>query len=270
MNRQSCLNILGLNVNATEDDIKKKYKEIALKNHPDKQSEADEEKDDVFRKATDAYQKLMSNNFSPFDDLPFTASDFGMDDDQVNSYMNMFSGMASKLFENYTNDFSPMLSTTVTVSFFDILQKRKLEKEISIYGISVPIKVDCSEFPSQIIKRSLNGIRSQIMIKFEIEDDDQYSHVIKKDGRVDLIYEIGISHFQFYKGIEYSFDHIDGQEVTVKTKPISDKCIRVKNRGLNGGDLLVKIQVINPNRSLIKNISNDEYKTLLEILKKLK
>ena len=42
MDKQQCLNILGLNETATETDIKKAYKSIALKTHPDKLVDLDD------------------------------------------------------------------------------------------------------------------------------------------------------------------------------------------------------------------------------------
>lgn len=49
--------VLGVQRNATEAEIKKAYRKMALKYHPDKNSAADAA--DVFRRATEAYEVLM-------------------------------------------------------------------------------------------------------------------------------------------------------------------------------------------------------------------
>jgi len=57
MNSKNYYQILGVHKNATDDEIKKKYKTLALKYHPDKND--DPHARDIFNKATEAYQVLI-------------------------------------------------------------------------------------------------------------------------------------------------------------------------------------------------------------------
>ena len=102
MFRTKNLNILGLNSNASDDDIKKAYHSIALKNHPDKTSNLEESEknkcEKIFKESSEAYKKLIDNNI--MDELNnMNMEDFGFDFDNnenFKDYFNMFSGVAIK------------------------------------------------------------------------------------------------------------------------------------------------------------------------------
>jgi len=271
MDKQQCLDILGLNEKATEADIKKAYKSIALKTHPDKLVDLDEnernEKELQFKEASEAYKRLIDNNFSDiFDDMfggsEGMASMFGGSDG-----MKMFSGMANKLFQSQS--FQSIFKTSVKITYYDLIYKRKLEKQFNLCGMPTKAIIDCSKFPKQFITRSFNGLSSTAEIDFKFEDDDVYESIIHQNGNVDLIYQMKISHYDYYKGFNHSFVHIDGNDVSFKVKRMSKKTLKIKNRGLNGGDLLIKMFLYNPSNSKLKDISNEEYESFLNTLNAL-
>ena len=282
MDKQQCLDILGLDETATEADIKKAYKSIALKTHPDKLVDLDEnernEKELQFKEASEAYKRLIDNNFSDiFDDIfggsEGMASMFGGSEGMANIFggsegmANMFSGMANKLFQSQS--FQSIFKTSVKITYYDLIYKRKLEKQFNLCGIPTKAIIDCSKFPKQFITRSFNGLSSTAEIDFKFEDDDVYESIIHQSGKVDLIYQMKISHYDYYKGFNHSFVHIDGNNVSFKAKRMSKKTLKIKNRGLNGGDLLIKMVLYNPSNSKLKDISNEEYESFLNTLNAL-
>ena len=291
MDKQQCLDILGLNEKATEADIKKAYKSIALKTHPDKLVDLDEnernEKELQFKQASEAYKRLIDNNFSDIFDDMFGGSDgmasmfggsegmasmFGGSDGMASMFggsdgMKMFSGMANKLFQSQS--FQSIFKTSVKITYYDLIYKRKLEKQFNLCGMPTKAIIDCSKFPKQLITRSFNGLSSTAEIDFKFEDDDVYESIIHQNGNVDLIYQMKISHYDYYKGFNHSFVHIDGNDVSFKVKRMSKKTLKIKNRGLNGGDLLIKMVLYNPSNSKLKDISNEEYESFLNTLNAL-
>jgi DnaJ-class molecular chaperone len=73
MDRNTCLSILELESNASPEEIKKAYKKMALKYHPDRQEQSlsDQEKkqaEEKFKQISEAYELLMNpekfNNFN--------------------------------------------------------------------------------------------------------------------------------------------------------------------------------------------------------------
>jgi len=272
MDKQQCLDILGLDETATEADIKKAYKSIALKTHPDKLVDLDEnernEKELQFNEASEAYKRIIDNNFSDIIDDIFGGSEgmasmFGGSEGMA----SMFSGMANKLFQSQS--FQSIFKTSVKITYYDLIYKRKLEKQFNLCGIPTKAIIDCSKFPKQFITRSFNGLSSTAEIDFKFEDDDVYESIIHQNGNVDLIYQMKISHYDYYKGFNHSFVHIDGNNVSFKAKRMSKKTLKIKDRGLNEGDLLIKMVLYNPSNSKLKDISNEEYESFLNTLNAL-
>ncbi|MCB1176088.1 MAG: DnaJ domain-containing protein, partial [Leptospiraceae bacterium] len=61
MAEKSYYEILGVSRDANEDDIKKAYRKLAIKYHPDK-NKGDKESEDKFKEATEAYEVLRDSN----------------------------------------------------------------------------------------------------------------------------------------------------------------------------------------------------------------
>lgn len=74
-------NILGLDRNATKDDIKKAYRKLAMRYHPDK-NPGDKEKEDKFKDVSEAYSVLSNDdkksNYDRFGSVD--GNDFNMND----------------------------------------------------------------------------------------------------------------------------------------------------------------------------------------------
>ena len=58
MNKVECYEILGLKITATEEEVKKAYRKLAMVHHPDKGGDVDK-----FKEITAAYENITNNNF---------------------------------------------------------------------------------------------------------------------------------------------------------------------------------------------------------------
>ena len=111
--------ILGLEKNCNENDIKKAYRKLALKYHPDRNKEEDSE--EKFKNISEAYQVLSDkskrsnydNGFYDFDDL----GDFGYEPFEM--FNNIFK-QHMDFFKNDFGDYNDILREMNNMDFRDI------------------------------------------------------------------------------------------------------------------------------------------------------
>lgn len=128
-------NILGVDKNASEDDIKMAYKKLAMKYHPDRNpnnSEAEEK----FKEIKNAYESLVNKN-----NLSSSLGDFNFNDMSFSDFINTSSGLDDVFKIIFSKEFGDNIDNK-------ILSTINIDLEQAIYGSNFDIKIffqiDCS------------------------------------------------------------------------------------------------------------------------------
>lgn len=147
MAKRDYYDVLGVSKNATDDEIKKKYRSLAIKYHPDRQNgKSDKEKkeaEEKFKEATEAYEVLSNKDKrAKYDQFGFA----GVGDQSNADYSNVFHDFGD-IFGDFFGEENPFSS------FFGRHTKRsaqasndknirvQIDLEQAIFGCSADIKV---------------------------------------------------------------------------------------------------------------------------------
>lgn len=124
MNRQKALSILGLNDSASDEEIKKGYKKLALKHHPDKNKDAS---DEMFKQISLAYEFLINPPVVP--ENPFNFPD-------PNSFFHQqfFREQPQQLQPIKCNNTIKQINLTLKEIHSDIVKKLKISIKKSCFA----------------------------------------------------------------------------------------------------------------------------------------
>jgi DnaJ-class molecular chaperone len=219
--------ILCVNKKSTPDEIKKAYRKLAVKYHPDKNSETE----DKFKEINKAYQVLSDPSKKKLYDL--TGSDETADAfngfDPFNVFNSFFTNFEFDQFTFENNKKSKDLYYNINASLEDIYLKKEkiitLKHKRIIDGeyVDVPLQYKIPLYMRETIFRNeahnVRGYSKRGDVIFNIFDKEH--DVFKRINENDLIMTHTINLYDIYKGFSFKFKHLDGKEIVVKSEPKS-------------------------------------------------
>ena len=260
--------ILGISKNASEDEIKKAYRKLAIKWHPDKNPKNIEESEEKFKIISEAYSVLSDKEQRIIYDTKSNENGEKFNFRTVNpqDIFNAFfsnNPFPSRQFNEYDDNIQkesfddPLKYTTEKIN------RPKVKGETSYFNINCTL-IDLYYGKEKEIKiiRSVNGIgqKKKFIVKIKKgwkqgtsitfknsgnEDDNTLAgdivffikEVIEKNwirDNNDLKHTIHLTYNEALNGTEYILKHINGQKIPIDLLPFSSskQTMVLKNMGM--------------------------------------
>lgn len=291
--------ILGVDKNATKQEIKSKYRKLAKKYHPDLHPD-DEEAQERFKEISEAYEVLSDDkkrkqydqfgsgynfqggqNFDP-NDFGYTYTSSNMGD--FSDFFDMFFGGGDSRKTTTSHDFGfgdlfggrkkekqrPQYNSRLTISLKEAYEGAEKPVTLNFNGqtISMDVKVPkgITDGKKLRVKGEKWGVDGDII--FEINVRTSQKEYLEGNN---IVYRADVYPWDAYFGAKTTVSPVSGKiRVTVPKKASSGQRVKVRNRGfenLNGqvGDLLVEFNLVNPKTMTTEQ--EELYKKLQETVK---
>lgn len=266
---------LGLNRNATEDDIKKAYRKMAMKHHPDRGGN-----ETTFKQISEAYEILSDPQKKQMVDMgvdPKAQNMGGGHRHGQNPFEFHFnSGNFEDVFSNFgfgggsfgfggRQQRNKTINITVDLSLEDVLKGKELDAELAIpngkkkiINISIPAGIEGGQ---QIRYQgmgdaSIAGIPpGDLIVNIRVAPHP----IFRREGD-SLVVEKNVSVWDATLGCNLDLQTLDGKSLNITVPPGTqpETVLSCRNEGLpnmrsrHRGNLLIKIKVVVP-RNLTAN-----------------
>lgn len=265
--------ILGITKNTSIEEIKKIYKKIALECHPDKTlNEPDNIRDIMntkFKEATEAYKIIIDNP-----NIDYTDSDdnYNYENYNYNDWIDMFSEfintseaksyisniaeifrdnniIKNKKFYKFAN--IPLIhKVTLNVTYKELINNSKKKIQLLLKNISEPILItiySLDSFPSiNKIYIDDDDVTHEIEIKIKIIKNELFTHKII-NNKINIYYKLKYNLYDYLNGYTTRIKYIDDEYIDINIPKFISKKYEIKDKGINGGSLIIKIKLRNSN-----------------------
>ncbi len=295
--------VLGVDKKATEDEIKKAYRKLAVKYHPDK-NQGDKEAEAKFKEVAEAYEVLKDpDKRKKYDEMGANWKYYqqhGAADGGYSRYGSGASGGGSYQFEGDLNDlfggggnFSDFFqsffggsgqgSAAYAMKGQDYRAEASITLEEAYHGTSrllelngqkLRIKIKPGIQDGQLLRikgkggrGSQGGPAGDLLINVLVEE-----HPLYKRKDYDLFKEVRVDLYTAVLGGKIEVDTLKGKvKVNIPPGTENGKLLRIKNRGMPHYDEMSKFGhlYININVEMPKNLSSEET-ALFEKLKSIR
>ncbi|MEM5877376.1 MAG: DnaJ domain-containing protein [Candidatus Aenigmatarchaeota archaeon] len=248
--------ILGIDKNATEEEIKKAYKRLAKKYHPDVSKEPDAE--EKFKEIQEAYDTLIDpvkrrqyDNMGSYFGERYWGGNAKGDEEFIfgNDIFNEFIRKSMDFDFDFifgkrggsSGNFYKKHRININMSLHELWNGTVLD--LRNFGINKQLEIPKQTVPNTILRLELS--KSDILEIVLIAQD--YKNFLFDSGR--LFYIIEAPFYMKYVDYIYDIEHLDGTSFNVKINKTTENEITkvIKGKGFKGADLFVKVFYTIPN-----------------------
>jgi len=260
MSKRDYYDVLGLDRKSSDDDIKKAYRKLAMKYHPDRNAgDGQKEAEEKFKEAKEAYETLSDPNKKAAYD------NYGHDAPDGSNFRGSYHGMDSKEFQDI---FSQIFGAQHGFGGFTQAKRQ------TIHSVGLTLEQAYSGLTAQI-----DGANVQIPAgtrdgtRFYVAEKLYQVHVRPhnkfKRSNNELLVDVVIDSVEAMLGVEAFLEHLDGVKLqfTIPAGIQHGQIVKLNGKGMKdpetdkSGDLMIRISITIP-KSL-----TDEEKALLKKMK---
>ena len=219
---------LGVGKNATPDDIKKAYRKLASKHHPDKGGDTA-----TFQKIQTAYDTLIDPNKRQQYDNPMPQgspqhSGFPPGFEHIFGQMfgggNPFDPFAQHRQQPQQQVFRTTINISLEQAYYGGEQILKLQTPTNVHAITIQIPKGIQNGNQMRIDKVMDG--ASLVVDFKVENHLKYD----RQGN-DLICNHPISVLDLIIGTSFEFVTLSGKTLEVTVKPKTQPYIQLKLAG---------------------------------------
>lgn len=263
MNNKDYYKILGLTNDSTEEDIKKAYRKLAMKHHPDR-NQGSKESEGKFKEVQEAYEHLSDADKRYEYDSGFSRKS------------NPFSHRSDQSWEdeNFRDLFSDLFKKHPGFGGFgDATNNTYSKKKQEIYVINISLQdayIGCTVKAGGTAVNIPKGVRSGSrmfidakMFRIDVQQDIKF-----KRSNDDLLLDAEISAIEAMLGVDAVFEHLDGVKLqfTIPAGIQAGQVVKLGKKGMMNpetsqyGDMMVRISISTP-----RDLTEDERAALNNI-----
>ena len=235
-NLEECYNILEISNESSIDNVKKQYRKLSLKYHPDKNNNTTSE---IFKKITNAYDYILNNNGENLNNTIVTKQNYynnkynnheRYNHERCNNqiynnerYNNNYKN-DNYIYEKYNDDILKILEISFDQAYngcsIPISINRKIiynniinEENETLY-INIPNGIDNNEIIILENKgNNINNNYSNVKITIKLLEHNNFT----REG-LDIYFKLNLSFKESLIGFEYILKHLNNKNYKIKSK----------------------------------------------------
>lgn len=251
--------VLGVPRNASDDEIKRAYRRLALQYHPDKNGGDDT----MFKRISEAYQILSdSTKRAEYDGQQTKTNDL---------FIKLFNIFLKSFTSSQQAQTAPAEKTTqpketrvpIYVSLADLYfgRLKKVVVRIRQGGdwVTKPVLISLLNYKLHYVFLGDGDDGGDLVLLLNVLPDPQGIGIDQIVSAYDLYLERDINLYEFYYGCEFEFQHVSGEMISVK-KTFEDHSMNMvlKEKGLpkydgemKRGNLYIFFRLVNKDHGLL-------------------